>query len=94
MSEYSRFAGQAKRVLKVAGDMLEGAVASGNRRQVVVRNKRSETLFKVSLTLVVVVALAIFLFAQSFVLLVLAALGVAYYLGYRAVIIKPNDPPR
>lgn len=94
MSEYSRFSAQAKRILKVGGDILEGAVASGNRRQVVVRNKRSETLFKVSLTLVVLVGLALFFFASQFVLLVLAALGVAYYFGYRAVIIKPSQPPR
>ncbi len=92
MSEYSRFTSQAKRVFKVVGDVLEGAVASGNRRQVVVRNKRSETLFKLSLTIVVLVALALFFFARSFVLLVLVALGVAYYFGYRAVIIKMGNP--
>lgn len=92
MSEYSRFSSQAKRVLKVVGDVLEGAVASGNRRQVVVRNKRSETLFKLSLTIVVLIALALFFFAKSFVLLILVALGVAYYFGYRAVVIKMGEP--
>lgn len=91
MSEYSRFATSAKRVLRTVGDIVEGAVASGNRRQVVVRNKRSETLFKLSLTLVVIVALALFFFASRFVLLVVLALGVAYYFGYRAAIIKTHD---
>lgn len=94
MSEYSRFADSAKRVLRTIGDIVEGAVASSNRRQVVVRNKRSETLFKVSLTLVVIVALALFFFASRFVLLIVLALGVAYYFGYRAVIIRTNSPPR
>ena len=93
MSEYSRFATSAKRVLRTIGDIVEGAVASGNRRQVVVRNKRSETLFKVSLTLVVIVALALLFFASRFNLFILLALGVAYYFGYRAVIVRTYDKP-
>ncbi len=92
MSEYSRFSSKAKSVLKVVRDVLEGAIASGNRRTVVVRNSRSETLFKLSLTIVVAIALALLFFARAFVLLVVAALGVAYYFGYRAVIIRAEGP--
>lgn len=94
MSEFSRFKSGAKRTFRVLGDVLEGAVASGNRRVIVVRNKKSESLFQVSLTVAALVALAVLFLAQGFVLLILVGLGAAYYLGYRAVVIEKQQPPR
>ncbi len=83
---------EAKRSFKLASRLLRSAFESGNRRRVVGRDKSGKTLFRISLSYVVIGALLVFFLARGVFLLVLLALALAYALGYRAEVVRYQGP--
>lgn len=87
-----RVEAEARRVFKLLSRLASSAFESGNRRRVVGRDKSGKTLFRVSLSYVVIGALLVFFLTRSVFLLALLALVVAYALGYRAEVVRYQGP--
>ncbi len=82
---------EARRTFRLVSRLLGSAFESGNRRRVVGRDKSGKTLFRASLSYVVIGALLIFFLAKNVFWLALLALVIVYALGYRAEVVR-QDP--
>lgn len=83
---------EARRIFRLLSRLAKSSYAAGNRRRVVVRDKGGRTVFKVSLSYVVIGALVLFFFFRRLFLFALLALLVFYALGYRAEIVRLYGP--
>ena len=83
---------EARRTFKLLSRLLSSAFESGNRRRVIGRDKSGKTLFRVSLSYVVIGALLVFFLTRGVFLLALLALAFAYALGYRAEVVRYQGP--
>ena len=84
---------EAKRTFGLLSRLAKSSYAAGNRRGVVVRDKSGKTVFKVSLSYVVIGALIVFFFARRLFLFALLGLVLAYALGYRAEVVRLYGSP-
>ncbi len=84
---------EAKRTFGLVSRLAKSSYEAGNRRRVVVRDKSGKTVFKVSLSYVVIGALALFFFARRLFLFALLGLFIAYALGYRAEVVRLYGSP-
>lgn len=76
-----------QRILKVIGEQFQNLMEYSGQRQVVLKNKDKETVFRLPMTLALVIAL-VAIFARPILFLLVIAIVVALFMKYSFEIVR------